>query len=306
MIHRRPAVAAAAALCLLGAGCSVRQLAVDAIGSGLASGPSVYETDDDIRLVGEALPFGIKFVESLLAQSPGNRGLLLSASRGYLLYAYAYVQPEAERLIDSDLERARAVERRAHRLYLRAHDYALRGIEVDYPGFRQALTKAPSRAVSVVGCAACSEEAAFLYTSAASLAAAIGSAKQDAAMLARIPEVDALLERALALDESWNGGALHEFAVTWYASRPGMQDRARIERHYARALELSAGRRAGPYVAYAEGVAVAEQDRDKFEASLARALAVDPDADPDSRLLNALAQRRAQWLLGRTRELFLE
>ena len=157
-----------------------------------------------------------------------------------------------------------------------------------------------------VGCVDCSEDVAFLYTSAASLAAAIGSAKQEAAMLARIPEVDALLERALALDESWNEGALHEFAVTWYASRPGSRDRARIERHYARALELSAGKRAGPYVAYAEGVAVPEQDRGKFKANLERALAVDPDADPGSRLLNALAQRRAKWLLGRTRELFLE
>jgi predicted anti-sigma-YlaC factor YlaD len=33
---------------------------------------------------------------------------------------------------------------------------------------------------------------------------------------------------------------------------------------------------------------------------------VDLNADPDNRLPNALAQRRARWLLGRSDQLFLE
>ncbi|MEY2410184.1 MAG: hypothetical protein QOF48_2854, partial [Verrucomicrobiota bacterium] len=47
------------------------------------------------------------------------------------------------------------------------------------------------------------------------------------------------------------------------------------------------------------------QDRAEFETLLRKALAIDPDALPDSRLMNTLAQRRATWLLGRTDELFL-
>ena len=39
----------------------------------------MYETDDDLVLVGDALPFGLKLTESLLAQSPNHRGLLLTA-----------------------------------------------------------------------------------------------------------------------------------------------------------------------------------------------------------------------------------
>jgi predicted anti-sigma-YlaC factor YlaD len=125
-------------------------------------------------------------------------------------------------------------------------------------------------------------------------------------MLARLPEVEALLQRALVLDESWNAGALHEFAVTWYAVRPGRADRRAAERHYERALALSGGRRAGLYVAYAEAVAVPAQNRGQFTALLERALAVPADADPNGRLLNALAQSRASWLLSRADYLFAE
>lgn len=53
-----------------GSGCSLRTYAINTVGDALASGNSVYETDDDIELVGSALPFGLKLTESLLAQSP--------------------------------------------------------------------------------------------------------------------------------------------------------------------------------------------------------------------------------------------
>jgi predicted anti-sigma-YlaC factor YlaD len=43
----------------------------------------------------------------------------------------------------------------------------------------------------------------------------------------------------------------------------------------------------------------------EFESLLNRALAIDPDANPDTRLLNLVMQRRARWLLSRKAELFL-
>ena len=63
-------------LVILGSGCSVRRYAINKIGDALASGGSTYESDDDIQLVGDALPFGLKLIESLLAESPNHQGLL--------------------------------------------------------------------------------------------------------------------------------------------------------------------------------------------------------------------------------------
>ena len=68
---------------LLTDGCSIKRMAINKIGNALASGGSTYETDDDLELVGDALPFGLKLIESLLAESPRHRGLLLAASSGF-------------------------------------------------------------------------------------------------------------------------------------------------------------------------------------------------------------------------------
>ena len=71
-------------------------------------------------------------------------------------------------------------------------------------------------------------------------------------------------------------------------------------------MELSQHKLAGPLVAYAETVCVKKQNKQEFESLLKKALAIDPDADPENRLLNLVMQRRARWLLNRTDELFVE
>ena len=53
----------------------------------------------------------------------------------------------------------------------------------------------------------------MLYWTAASLGLAVSVSKHDPALLARLPAVEAILERAMALDESWDSGTLHEFAI---------------------------------------------------------------------------------------------
>lgn len=285
------------------AGCSLRQLAVNTVGDALAAGGSVYEADADAALVGDALPFSVKLMDSLVAESPRHRGLLLAASRAYLLYAWGYVGFRAEQLTRDDVELANAARARASRLAMRAFDYAMRGIEIEYPGLRSELARDPSRAVNALDNA---REVDLLHAAMAALGVAIGNAKHDAVMLARLPEVDALLGRGLALDEAWNAGALHEFGVSWYAARPGLFDRAAVERHYTRALMLSQGTRAGLFVAYAEGVSIRNQDRRQFDALLDRALAVDLEARPEERLQNSLARRRALWLRTQADQLFLE
>jgi predicted anti-sigma-YlaC factor YlaD len=80
-------------------------------------------------------------------------------------------------------------------------------------------------------------------------------------------------------------------------------ERARF--HCDRALTLSAQHQAGPLVSLAEAVGVPRQNRAEFESLLRRALALDPDARPEFRLVNLVMQRRARWLLARTDDLFV-
>ena len=125
-------------------------------------------------------------------------------------------------------------------------------------------------------------------------------------MIARLPDVHALMERALELDESWDDGALHEFAITLAGASTGEPDVALIKEHYDRAVELSGDTSASVHIAYAEAVSVPQQDGTEFRAMLDLALAVDPDATPENRLVNLLAHRRARWLASRADELILE
>lgn len=293
-------------LVLTGAGCSLRTYAVNTVGNALASGNSVYESDSDLDLVGAALPFGLKLTESLLAESPRHEGLLLTACRGFTMYSYAFVAYDADRLTEEDLDRARALRLRARRLYLRAAGHGLRALELRYPGFDRALTIDPREAVRRIGGKSPSRDVPLLYWTAAAIGLAASVSIDDAALLARLPEVDAMIDRALELDEAWDAGALHEFKLTMGAARTrGTVDRTALDAHYARALTLSRGRSAGLFVAYAEAVSLPAQDKPEFRAMLERALAIDADEQPQDRLATLVSQRRARWLLGRIDDLIL-
>ena len=285
-------------------GCSIQRLAVNSVGDVLSSGTSVYETDDDPEFVGAALPFGLKVIESLLAEQPEHRGLLLSAARGYLLYSYAYLSLPAQRLELTDFAAAQQLRRRARNLALRAHGYASRALALDYSEIDAALRAAPEEAAQRITVP--ERDVETMYWTAAALALAISSSRNEPALLARLPEVEALLARALALDEDWNGGALHELALTLEGAGTTAGDAATLDAHYGRALELSAGGSASVHVTYAEVVAVPRQDRELFRQSIDRALAVDIDVNPGQRLLNVLAQQHARWLLDNLDQWFLE
>lgn len=290
---------------LLFSGCSIRKLALKKVGDALANSGITFASDDDPVLIKDAAPFSLKLMESILAETPGHRGLLLAASRGFTQYAYAFVQQEAEERETGDLVAADALRVRARRLYLRARDYGLRGLECKHKGFAAALRESPKAAVARVTSAS---DVPLLYWTAAAWGSAISLSKDNPDLVADQILVEALIDRALELDEVFESGALHSFLVTYEWSRQGAAGGAaeRSRRHFSRAMDLSGGKLAAPLVALAENVSVAAQDRKEFETLLRRALEIDPDAKPEWRLENLVMQRRARWLLARAGQLFVE
>ncbi len=289
-------------LWLTNAGCSIRGYAINQLGNALAEGGSTYESDEDIQLVGDALPFGLKLIESLLEEAPEHEGLLLAASQGFTTYGYVYVQRDADFVANVDLSRARTLRSRARRLYMRAHDYGLRGLDKRHRGFSAQLQASPESAVGILQ----ARDVPLTYWAAASLGSAISVGRNDPAMIARLPEVDALIQRAMALDETWENGTLHEFEIGFAATRPEGPNYDDIRSHYERALELSMGRRAAVHVAYAEAASIPQQDSVQFREILERALAIDPNDFREVRLANLIAQERAEWLLDHVDDLILE
>jgi predicted anti-sigma-YlaC factor YlaD len=284
-------------------GCSIKHVAVNALGNALAEGGSGYARDDDPDLVWEAVPFGLKTVEGLLDEAPRHKGLLLAAASGFVQYGYGRVQQDADFAEAHDLARATELRARARRLYLRALGYGFRGLEVDFPGLRERLRTDGENALARTR----KEHVPLLYSTGLAWFAAISLSKDDSELTADQSQAEALMKRALALDEGYDHGALHDFFISWEGRGEavgGSFERARA--HLDRAEALAGGHRVSALVNYAETVSVARQDRKEFTRLLTQALAVDPDAAPDMRLANLVYQKRARWLLARTDELFVE
>ena len=281
------------------AGCT--GVATGLVADALSGSGSSYASDNDPELIEASAPFGLKTMETVLASKPEHRELLTALASGYVQYAYGFIAEKAHVIEDDDYAAAQALKLRAKNLYLRARDYGLRGLAVEHEGFADRLRADPDAALADMTV----DDVSLLYWTAAGWSLAISAAGLDPEMVADLPLAGRLAQRALALDEDWNDGALHEFVVSYESARPG-GDLAAAKVHFERALALNGGRRAGTYVGYAEGVARKQQDVKLFRSLIDKALKVDVDAHPDDRLVNVIMQRRARRLLARIDDLFLD
>ena len=291
---------AVAATCL--AGCSLRTMAVNAVLPTLVN-PAVYLSEEDPELVRDSLPFLLKTIESIIDADPERQDVLLFANTGFVLYANAFLQADAAIAEWDDYDLALTLNERARRMYLRARDYGLRNVEVAHPGITARLQSDPEAAVAVFE----PEDVESLYYLGGAWMLAISLGLDRPALVADMPAARALLDRALALDEDFERGALHSAFVTLESAGEALGGSyARAREHFARAVELSDGLDAGPYVALATGVSIAEENRGEFRDLLETALAIDPDEAPENRLLNLIAQKRARVLLDHIDDLFFE
>jgi predicted anti-sigma-YlaC factor YlaD len=298
-----PALLFAAALLLAG-GCSVRKFAINKLGDSLANSGTTFAADNDPDFVGQAVPFSLKLIEGLLAESPKHRGLLFAAASGFTQYSYVYVQQPADEIEPADLEKSTALRIRARNLYLRARDYGLRGLEAKHANFTAALRQNPREALRNASKA----DEPLLYWTAVSWGAAISLSKDHPEIVAEQVQVEAMIDRAYEIDRDFDRGVIDQFLISYEASRQGAKGDfgARCKEHFDRAVRMSDGQLASPYVSFAESVSIQKQNRQEFESLLHQALAVNPDTRPEWRMSNLVMQRRARWLLSREDELFLE
>jgi predicted anti-sigma-YlaC factor YlaD len=283
--------------------CSLKTMAVNSVAGMLSESGTTFSSDEDPDLVRDAVPFALKLYESLLESVPKHPDLLRATCSAFTQYAYAFVQADAELIQSEDFEAGEALNARALRLYLRGRTYCFRALELRRAGIVETLRMTPGTALSWARV----QDVELLYWTGASWGAAISLGQDQPALMADVPAVQALMARALALDEDWGGGAIHSALISLEALPEIMGGSpARARRHFDRAVELSKGLDPGPYVTLAASVAQPAQDRAEFERLLTQALAIDPDAAPEIRLPSLIAQKRARHLLARVNELFFE
>ena len=301
-IQRRTLAVWLAIVVASSSGCGLKKVALNSVANSLAASGAAYGSDDDPELIKAAAPFSLKLVESLLVELPRHRGLLLTACAGFTQYAYAFVEGSADLVKNDDYGSFVRLQDRSRKMYLRARDYCLRSLELKYPGIGAGLAKNPGTAAALVR----KDDVPLLYWTGAAWGKAVSLSLDRPALMGDFPAVHALTTRALALDETFDRGALHEVMIALESvpeAMGGSPERARL--HFDRAVTLSAGASASPFVTFARSVSLPRQERDEFVRLLNQALQIDPAADLSRQLQNILAHDQARFLLEHLDDLFL-
>jgi hypothetical protein len=258
-----------------------------------------------VEFVKSGAPATLKMVEMMLDSEPAHPGLLLTACSGFAQYAYAFLHVESEIATTTGASAAaRELSQRGVRMYARARGYCQRTLATRHRELADALARDPRSALPRLD-ATTREDVPALFWMGVAWAGELALADNQLSRISELAVVRALFTRALALDEAWEGGAIHEPLIVLDGLPRllgGSVDRAR--QHYDRAVALSQGRSASVYVTMASSVALPARDRPGFERLLKQALAVDVSKPSALRLPNLVAQKRARAMLANADRLF--
>ena len=294
------------AICLTLPSCSIQKMAMNMVADALTGegGADVFTGDPDPELVRDAIPFAIKLYETLLSQNPGHQGLMLTTGSLFVMYANAFIQGPAEMLPSYAWQDRENALNRAKQMYLRGYNILYDALEAKYRGFKQGIANQNTRQNFLNKLK--KDDVGLLYWAVAGGLSAYSIDIMDFELSARISEWNAMIHRAYELNPNFDGWALDEFFIIFYASLPdvlgGDPDKALV--HFQRALEKSGGVSTGAYLSYAQNISLPAQDYEAFESNLKKALEINPDDDASTRLVNIINQRKAKWLLDNAWQFF--
>ena len=242
---------------------------------------------DDPALVESGVPAYLLLVDGLISQSPDSVGLLSAGAQLFALYGSRFAPP------DRAVTLTAKARRYGERAICLAHEPACRWQGADYERFVAELADVDGRDLDA------------LYSYAVSWLSHLDATSEDWTAVAELPWVEAVLERALMLDESYEGGALHGYLGILNSLRPpalgGKPEVARA--HFERALALSGGRDLSIKVEYARRYARLVFDQELHDRLLTEVLDAPAEA-PLFTLFNVLAKQEAQTLLASSKEYF--
>ena len=279
-----------AAVALLVAGCTPKQLVVRTTALILPDAIAAMNAEPDVEIARSAAAANLKLAQGLLHADPHNRELAATVAQGLASYALAFVETD-------DPKRAADLYRRGKEIGLAAlaRDRhiatALAGSDADFAAATERIGE---------------RDKELLLWTALSWGKWVDLSRTDPRAIADLPRVEALWRRLLALDEGYYYAAPDVFLGVFYGARsPMLGGRpAEARRYFERAIELTGGRFLFARLYYAEYYARQTQDRALFVEQLNLILEAPDNLLPEMRLANTVAKQRAAKLLARVDEWF--
>lgn len=242
---------------------------------------------DDPALVESGVPAYLLLVDGLISQSPDNVALLSAGAQLFALYGSRFAAPERAVTLTAKARRY------GERAICAAHAPACNWAGLDHTQFVAELEGVQRKELDA------------LYSYAVSWLAHLDATSEDWTAVAELPWVEAALARALAIDETYEHGALHGYLGILSSLRPpALGGKPEVAReHFERAIELSGGRDLSIKVEYARRYARLVFDQELHDRLLNEVIEAPAEA-PFMTLFNVLAKREAQTLLASGKEYF--
>lgn len=264
------------------------------------AGPALHNLSDsvavaildqnDVDIVREGLPAYLLMMDGLIEENQNDTGLLVSGAKLYAFFASNLINDE----------------NRTRKLTEKSSSYAQRALclkqpklcdidELTYDAFTPALQQIDRNALNE------------LYAYGLARAAWLQARSRDWNAIADRPKIEALFERVLELDESFDSGRVHYYLGLLRSQlSPSLGGKPEIGKtHFERAIELSQGKDLAVKVALARNYARIIYDRTLHDRLLHEVLQADPNVSGLT-LSNTMAQQEAQRLLDESSSYFQE
>jgi len=280
----RAAVSGLIALAVSGlVGCAslIGSMAADTLSSSILN-------QNDPALIESGVPAYLLLVDGFIHQSPDNEDLLAAGAQIFALYGSRF---------STDAMSARRLTGKARdygqRALCLAHEAACHWDGLAFNDFVMQLREVDRKQID------------YLYAYALGWLSYLDATSDDLSAVAELPWVEAAMQRALDLDETYESGAIHTWLGIIKSLRPpslgGEPDVAQA--HFERALELSGGRDLSIKVEYARRFARLMYDRELHDRLLNEVLTAPAEVEGYT-LFNVLAKQDAEALLASAAEYF--
>jgi len=284
--HIWRALIAAAVVIVLTTGCSsIMSSATTGLAESLTN---AVLNQNDPETVRQGAPAYLLLIDGLIADNPNNAALLMAGASLYSSYAGAFVD---------DPERASRLSRKGRDFgwaaWCRVEKEACEIWSAPYEDFERVVEGTRPKDVSV------------LYSAGAAWATWIKANTDDWSAVADKARVDAMMQRVVALDETFEDGSaflyLGILATLLPEAMGGKPEQGRAD--FERVIELSDGRNLMAKVLLARSYARLVFDRELHDRLCREVIDADPVA-PGLTLTNTIAQEEARALLGSSEDYF--
>jgi hypothetical protein len=298
-----------ACLAALAGGCNLNKLTADSTADLLHAASPQVNTLEDLDFAESGIPASLLTMEAVWHESAHNQAVLIELVQGYAGYGFAFLEDHIERAeLADDADQAEYWRARTKATYVRGRMWGFYLMNERQPiaGGVQAQSRAgiePWRRYLQRFTSA--EDVPALFWTANCWLSWVQQSLDDPSALLDVPFAVAMMDRARQLDPNYYHGGIHMFYGLYYASTPrelgGQPDASR--REFEQAISMTNRRELIYMVEEARAYAVMVQDRALFRHLLEEVLAAG-DINPEDRLTNQVAKRRAQRYLSQIDTLF--